>query len=299
MSDNGVPRHHPLLAQTEHLRRRRFVNRVMELSAWAGAVIAVGVLAVVITSVATEGISSLSIRFLTTPTNPFGQAGGISNAIVGTGILVALATLMAVPIGILVAIYTSEFAGPRSGFVISYVLDVLNGVPTIITGIFVFGLLVVGHQQSGWAGAVALAIVMVPLVSRSCHEVLTLVPDAVKEAGLALGASRWRTMLTVVIPTALGGLITSALLAVARAAGETAPLLFTSSIFPNLVQTDPSQVLPNIPVTIFQFSESPEPAKHAQAWAAALVLIVFVLVVNIVARLFSAQARRRIAAGRQ
>ncbi len=299
MSDSSFPRRHPLLAQTEHLRRRRFVNRVMELSAWTGAVIAVGVLAVVITSVATEGISSLSISFLTTPTNPFGQAGGISNAIVGTGILVALATLMAVPIGILVAIYSSEFAGPRSGFVISYVLDVLNGVPTIITGIFVFGLLVVGHQQSGWAGAVALAIVMVPLVSRSCHEVLTLVPDAVKEAGLALGASRWRTMLTVIIPTALGGLITSALLAVARAAGETAPLLFTSSIFPNLVQTDPSQVLPNIPVTIFQFSESPEPAKHAQAWAAALVLIVFVFVVNIVARLFSAQARRRIAAGRQ
>jgi phosphate transport system permease protein len=270
----------------------------MEITAWSAALVAVAVLALVIASVTIKGISSISLDFLTKNTVNFGTGGGIGNAIVGTGILIGLATLMAVPLGILVAIYTSEFAGARSRSAIQYVLDVLNGVPTIVTGIFVFGLLVAGHQQTGYAGAVALAIVMLPLVARSCHEVLTLVPESVKEAGLALGASRWRTMLSVVVPTALSGMLTGALLAVARAIGETAPLLFTTSIFAPILQTDPSQALPNIPVTIFQLSEAPEPEKHAQAWAAALVLIVFVLAISIVARILSTRTRRRLGAAR-
>jgi phosphate transport system permease protein len=289
---------HPLLARSGNLRRRQLVNRVMEITAWSAALVAVAVLALVIASVTIKGISSISLDFLTKNTVNFGTGGGIGNAIVGTGILIGLATLMAVPLGILVAIYTSEFAGARSRSAIQYVLDVLNGVPTIVTGIFVFGLLVAGHQQTGYAGAVALAIVMLPLVARSCHEVLTLVPESVKEAGLALGASRWRTMLSVVVPTALSGMLTGALLAVARAIGETAPLLFTTSIFAPILQTDPSQALPNIPVTIFQLSEAPEPEKHAQAWAAALVLIVFVLAISIVARILSARTRRRLGAAR-
>jgi phosphate transport system permease protein len=265
------------------------MNRAVEITAWTGALLAVAVLALVIGSVTVKGLSSISLDFLTKSTVGFGAGGGIANAIVGTAILVGLATLMAVPFGILVAIYTSEFAGPRSRSGVRYVLDVLNGVPTIVTGIFIFGLLVAG----------ALAIVMLPLVARSCHEVLTLVPDTVKEAGLALGASRWRTTLSVVVPTALSGMLTGALLAVARAAGETAPLLFTSSIFLNgQLQTDPSQALPNVPVVIFQFSEAPEPAKHAQAWAAALILILFVLLISIVARVLSARTRRRLGAAR-
>jgi len=206
---------------------------------------------------------------------------------------------MAVPFGILVAIYTSEFAGPRNQSAIRYVLDVLNGVPTIVTGLFIYGLIVVPQgKQSGFAGSVALAIIMLPLVARSCHEVLTLVPGAVKEAGLALGASRWRTTLSVIVPTAFSGMLTGALLAVARAVGETAPLLFLTATFPQTVVTDPSQALPNIPVTIFQLSEAPEPEKHAQAWAAALVLIAFVLVISIVARILSARMRRRLGAAR-
>jgi phosphate transport system permease protein len=205
---------------------------------------------------------------------------------------------MAIPVGILIAIYTSEFAGTRSGFAIRYILDILNGVPTIVTGIFVFVLLVAGHHQSGWAGAVGLAIVMLPLVARSCHEVLTLVPGSVKEAGLALGASRWRTTLSVTFPTALSGMITGALLAVARAVGETAPLLFVCSIFPDTVVTDPSQPLPNIPVTIFRYSEAPDPVKHAQAWGAALILVLFVLALSVVARSLSARMRRRLGAAR-
>jgi phosphate transport system permease protein len=291
------PPTNPLLARSGNLRRRKLVNRAMEISAWIAAVLAVGVLAAVITSVAIKGLGSINLDFLTQNTANFG-GGGIGNAIVGTGILVGIATLMAVPAGILIAIYTSEFAGPRSSFAIRYVLDILNGVPTIVTGIFIFGLLVVGHQQSGYAGSIALAIIMLPLVARACHEVLTLVPSAVKEAGLALGASRWRTVLSVVLPTALSGMVTGALLAVARAAGETAPLLFTTSIFPDLVQTDPSQAVPNIPVTIFRYSESPDPVKHAQAWGAALILILFVLVISIVARTLSARTRRRLGAAR-
>jgi phosphate transport system permease protein len=298
MAEGGPTRIDPLLARSGNLRRRRVVNRAMEISAWAAALAAVAVLALVIASVALKGISSISLDFLTQNTVNFGPGGGIGNAIVGTAILVGLATLMAVPVGILVAIYTSEFASPRSRSAIRYVLDVLNGVPTIVTGIFVFGILVAGHLQSGFAGSVALAIIMLPLVARSCHEVLTLVPGTVKEAGLALGASRWRTTLSVVVPTALSGMLTGALLAVARAAGETAPLLFTTSIFAPTLQTSPSQALPNIPVTIFQLSESPEPSKHAQAWAAALVLILFVLVISIVARIFSARTRRRLGAAR-
>jgi phosphate transport system permease protein len=286
-----------LLARSGSLRRRHAIDRAVQVSCWTAALLAVAVLATVIVSIAIKGAGEINVDFLTQNTANFG-GGGIANALVGTGILIGLAALMAIPVGILIAIYTSEFAGRRSGSVIRYVLDILNGVPTIVTGIFVFGLLVVGHQQSGWAGAVALAIVMLPLVARSCHEVLSLVPGHVKEAGLALGASRWRTTLSVTIPTALSGMITGALLAVARAVGETAPLLFTTAIFADLVVTDPNQALPNIPVTIFRYSEAPDPVKHAQAWGAALILILFVLVISVVARSLSARTRRRLGAAR-
>jgi phosphate transport system permease protein len=293
---------HPLLAaRTGNLRRRRAVNRTMELGAWIAAVLAVAVLVLVIASVAIKGLSSISLDFLTQNADPnsIEPTGGIANALVGTGILVGLATLMAVPVGILVAIYTNEFAGPRSESIIRYFLDVLNGVPTIVTGIFIFGLIVTaqGHQ-SGLAGAIALAIVMLPLVARSCQEVLALVPGSVKEAGLALGASRWRTTVSVIVPTALSGMITGALLAVARALGETAPLLFVSSIPPPGMSTDASQALSSVPLVIFQFSESPTPAKHDQAWAAALVLIAVVLLISVAARILSARMRRRLGAAR-
>lgn len=286
-----------LLAASGNLRRRHAVNRAVEVSCWIAALLAVAVLAIVIASIAIKGAGEINLDFLTQNTANFG-GGGIGNALVGTGILIGLAALMAIPVGILIAIYTSEFAGPRSGFAIRYVLDILNGVPTIVTGIFVFALLVVGNHQSGWAGAVGLAIVMLPLVARSCHEVLTLVPGHVKEAGLALGASRWRTTVSVTIPTALSGMITGALLAVARAVGETAPLLLTTSIFADLVITDPSQPLPNIPVTIFRYSEAPDPVKHAQAWGAAFILVLFVLALSVVARSLSARTRRRLGAVR-
>jgi phosphate transport system permease protein len=272
------------------------VNKAMEVVASVAALLAVAVLLLVIGSVVIKGIGAINFSFITQNPAPFGQpGGGIANSIVGTAELVGIASLIAIPIGILIGIYTAEFASPWIGNSVRFGLDILNGVPTIVTGVFVFGLLVVGSQQSGWAGAVALAIVMLPIVARSAQEVLALVPRSLHEAALALGLKRWRVVLRIVIPTAAGGLLTGAVLGIARVAGETAPLLFTSSVFSNLgVTTSPSQALPNIPVTIFTLSESPSPTDHQRAWAAALVLIFMVLVLNIVARTFHDRSRRRL-----
>jgi len=277
-------------------RRRRAVNRLVEVLSMLAAVAAVAVLLLVVISVLVKGLPAINLDLLTHDPAPFGQSGGgIANSLVGSAILIALATAMSVPIGILIAIYTSEFAPPGLSGAIRFALDILNGVPTIITGIFVFGLLVVGHQQSGWAGAIALAIVELPIVARAAQEVLDLVPRALQEAALALGLRRWRVVLRVVLPTAAGGLLTGAVLGVARVAGETAPLLFTSSIFSNVgLTTNPGAPMPNIPVTIFSLSESPSPADHAQAWAAALLLILFVLALSVTARTFHERSRRRI-----
>ncbi len=293
MSAVAMPPGSPALTGDARLRRRKLLNRVMELSASVAALIAVAVLAIVIISVVSKGIGAINIAFLTKDAPVFGQSGGgIANAIVGTLILVALASVMAVPVGILVGIHTSEFAGERVAAVVRFALDILNGVPTIVTGIFVFGLLVVGKAQSGWAGAVALAIIMLPIVARSAHEVLALVPKAMKESALALGVSRWKMVLRIVLPTAAGGMITGALLSVARVAGETAPLLFTSSIFANTVSTNPSQALASIPFKIFALTEEPSPGAHEQAWAAALLLIFFVLLLNVLARAVYARSSR-------
>jgi phosphate transport system permease protein len=277
-------------------RRRRIVNRIMEGLSTAAAFVAVGVLALVIISVIIHGAPALSWSFLTHNPAPFGETGGgFANSIVGTAILVAMACAMAVPVAFLIAIYTREFAAPRVATAIQFALDILNGVPTIVTGIFIFGLLVVGHAQSGWAGAIALAIVMLPIVARSAQEVLALVPRSLHEAAVALGIPRWRAVLRIIVPTAVGGLITGSVLGVARVAGETAPLLFTSSIFSNTgLTTSPGQPLPNIPVTIFTLSESPSPADHDQAWAAALVLVVLVLLLSVTARIFNERSRRRL-----
>jgi phosphate transport system permease protein len=290
------PHTSPLLTVRPRDRRRRVVNRVMEVIASLAALLAVALLLLVIGSVVVKGIGAISFSFITQNPAPFGQpGGGIANAIVGTAILVGIASLISIPIGILIGVYTAEFVPPWIGNSVRFALDVLNGVPTIVTGVFIFGLLVVGGQQSGWAGSGALAVVMLPIVARSAQEVLALVSRSLREAALALGLRRWRVVLRIVIPTAAGGLVTGAVLGIARVAGETAPLLFTSSVFSNLgVTTSPSQALPNIPVSIFTLSESPSPIDHARAWAAALVLIFMVLVLNIVARTFHDRSRRRL-----
>jgi phosphate transport system permease protein len=277
------------------------VNRLMELLAWLAAAVAIAILGVVVWSVARRGAGALNLDLVTKTPVPFSLTPvkqGLANAFAGTVVIVGLATLMAMPVGILVAIYLNEFARPAIRSAVSLALDVLNGIPAIVIGIFVFGLLVTGHGQSGFAGAFALACLMLPLVARATMEVLALVPGALREASLALGVPRWRTTLSIVLPQTVGGIVTGTVLAVARAAGETAPLLFTSSIVGTQVHWNPDQALQTIPVAIFELSESPDPADHQRAWAAAFVLLMFILVTSLVARWLASRSLRRISTSR-
>jgi phosphate transport system permease protein len=274
-------------------RRRKLTEKVFAALAVASAAMAVGILALVLGTVIHKGVSALSLDFFTKPRPLFGQTGGIADALVGSALIVAMAAVMAIPVSILVAIFMSEYAGPRVSVGLRIVLDVLNGIPAIVVGIFVFGLLVVGRGQSAIFGAFALAVLMLPMVARATQEVLEIVPRSLREASLALGVTRWRTTVSIVLPTAIGGILTGVVIAIARVAGETAPLLLTSSIAPNQVSTDVTHALPTLPVSIFVFSESPDPGEQAAGWAAALVLIAFVLVLNIVAKLVAGRSRRK------
>jgi phosphate transport system permease protein len=287
--------------KAERLRRRRAVNRLMEWVAWLAAVTAVGVLGIVLWSIGSRAYKAIDMSFFTKVPQPFSFVPvdtGIANAFIGSLILVGLATLMALPVGVLIAIYLNEFARPRVAAVVSTTLDILAGIPAIVIGIFVFALFVAGRGHSGFAGAFALSIIMLPLIARSTQEILRLVPDSTREASLALGVSRWRTTISVVLPQTIGGILTGGVLAVARVAGETAPLLFTSSIAGTAINTDPHQALASIPVTILQFSESPLPEDHEQAWAAAFVLIIFILFVSLGARAIAAWHSRRMGLSR-
>jgi phosphate transport system permease protein len=283
------------LGGDRRVRRRRIVNRVAEAVALVAALAAVVVLAIVVLSVARRGASQLSWTFLTGDLPLFGiPGGGIAPLIVGSAILVGIATAIALPLGVFTALFLSEFASRRVAALIQLTLDLMNGLPSIIIGVFIFGLLVQGHAQSGYAGGCALSVVMLPLIARSAQEVLRLVPVAQREGAQALGASRWRTVIGVVLPSALGGILTGTVLAIARAAGETAPLLFACSIYANSVTTNPHDALPNIPVQIFIWSESADPADHERAWASALVLLLFVLATSLLARAALARTRKKL-----
>jgi phosphate transport system permease protein len=284
------------LTASGHLRRRQLVSRLIEASHTVSALLAVAVLTIVVYSVASRGASALSIDFLTKgpPVLPDTPGGGIAPEIIGTALLMVMATLIAMPVGILIALYLTEFAGPRLARVIRLALDLMNGLPTIVVGLFVFGLLVVGHYQSGFAGALALAIIMLPLIARATQEVLLRVPSDLREAADALGVSRWRTVRGVILPTARGGIMTATVLALARASGETAPLIFTCSIFSNTVSLHIfGQAVPNIPVYIFNASEAADPYGFARAWGAGLVLLMFILLASLSARMLLNRSQPR------
>jgi phosphate transport system permease protein len=288
-----------LQRSNDRMGRRRFVNRGMEALCWLAAALAVFLLAVVVWSVAKRGASAISWGFFVHPLHPFAAPNvkqGLADAFVGSLIIVGLATVMALPMGILIAIYVNEFASKSIRNVVTLTLDVLAGVPAIVIGFFVFQLLVAGNHQSGYAAGFALAVLMLPLVSRSTIEVLALVPDSLREAALGVGAPRWRMTVGVVLPQTIGGVLTGAVLAVARVAGETAPLLFTSSLFQNgVVSWNPSKPLNTVPLSIYELTDSYDPKDHARAWAGALVLILFILVVSLTARWFATRSRRKLA----
>ena len=283
-----------ITVKSNGLRRRRIVERVFGVLAIGSAVLACGILLVVLGTLVYKGFSSLSLDFFTKARPLFGEEGGVADALVGSALIVGMAMLMAIPVSVLVAIYMSEYAGPRVSRGLKIVLDVLNGVPAIVVGIFVFGVLVVGHGQSAVYGAFALAILMLPMVARATQEILEIVPRSLRDASFALGVTKWRTTWNIILPAAIGGILTGVVIAVARVAGETAPLLFTTSIAANEISTDVTHALPTLPVTIFVFSESPDPGEQAAAWAAALVLIAFVLVMNVLAKLFAGRKRRQL-----
>ena len=283
-----------ITVKSNGLRRRRIVERVFGVLAIGSAVIACGILVLVLGTLVVKGFSSLNLDFFTKARPLFGEQGGVADALVGSALIVGMAMLMAIPVAVLVAIYMSEYAGPKVARSLKVDLDVLNGVPAIVVGIFVFGILVVGHGQSAVYGAFALAILMLPMVARATQEILEVVPRSLRDASFALGVTKWRTTWSIVLPAAIGGILTGVVIAVARVAGETAPLLFTTSIAANEISTNVSHALPTLPVTIFVFSESPDPGEQSAAWAAALVLIAFVLVMNVLAKLFAGRKRRQL-----
>jgi phosphate transport system permease protein len=278
------------LRPSGNLRRRRLFNRLAEGGATAAAFLAVAVLAIVVYTVASRGASALSLEFLVA-----GEPDGIGPALVGTAEIVAIATAIAMPLGVLVALYLTEFAGGFAGRSVRLALDLMNGLPSIIVGLFVFGLLVEpAAQQSALAGSVALAIIELPLIARGSQEVLLLLPGSLREGAEALGVSRWRSVIGVILPSALGGIVTSTVLAVARAAGETAPLIFATSVFDgSRVSLNPLEALPNIPVTIFTLSEEGNPTGFARAWGASLVLLSLILFASLAARALLARSRTK------
>lgn len=285
------------LTPSGNLRRRLIVSRLAQGGATVATLIAVAALLLVTYDVVRNGAGALSIDFLTQDPPKFGgPGGGIRSAIVGTVIIVAIATAIATPIGILIALYLAEFARPRSraARLLGLALDLMQGVPAIVVGIFVLGLIVeVQHKDSGFAGSVALAIIMLPLIARSSQEVLRTVPSSLREAADALGVDRWRAILTVILPAALGGILTGTILAVARAAGETAPLLVVDGTFGPGLTLNPFGPMPNIPVSIWTAAEAADPNGFQRAWGEALVLLAIILVANVGARMLLARSRRQ------
>jgi phosphate transport system permease protein len=293
---SGLPDPTAPLTASGNLRRRAAVSRGLEVIASAAALLAVAVFCLVIYAVASRGLSALSFHFLTSGPNLVNPAlGGIAPAIVGSAIIVAIATAIAMPVGVFVAIYLVEFAGPRSGRVVRMGLDLMNGLPTVVVALMVYGLIVLGtHQESGYAASLALAIIMLPLIARSSHQVLLLVPGTLREAADSLGVSRWRTVLGVILPSALGGIVTATILAAARAAGESAPLIILDSlVIGNVVHINPLHAMSAMPLTIFSDYDLGG-AFVGQAWGTALVLMALILAANVGARVFLARNRSRL-----
>jgi phosphate transport system permease protein len=266
---------------------RRAVSRFMVGLMILAVVFAVLPLILILVTLVVRGASSLSPQFFTQLPAPAGETGGgVVHALVGTLIIVGTACLIGLPIGIGAGIYCAEFPGSRLTWVSRFVADVLNGTPSIVVGVFVWAWIVAPQKHfSAFAGSVALAMLMVPMVMRTTEEMIKLVPNSLREAALALGYPRWRTSLSIVLRTTLPGIVTGGLLAVARIAGETAPLLFTA-LGSQYLSTNLNQPMAALPLTVFTYATGPYEEWHRYAWAAALVLILLVFVLSLVARVF-------------
>ncbi len=273
----------------QRLDHRQLVSTVMTALTALCAFVVVCMLALILGYIAWRGVGAISWQFLVSTPQPVGEGGGIGNAIVGTLLLLALASAAGLPLGIAAGIYLAEFGSTRFGGVVRFLADTLTGVPSIVVGVFVYTIIVVPLKQfSALAGGVALACIMLPIVARTTEEMIRLVPHSLREGALALGAPQWRVTLGVVLPAAASGIATGAMLAVARVSGETAPLLFTAfgSRFFNVYLDQPTA---SLTVQIYNYAISPYDEWHAQAWAATLVLMALILAINIAVRFFTRQ----------
>lgn len=271
---------------------RKTVNYVMLTLTGVAAFGVVSVLFLILGYLIWNGGASLSLHFFTQLPKPVGETGGgMANAIVGSLKLLFLAAIMGLPVGLLAGVYLAEFGGKTFSFVVRYTTDLLNGVPSIVIGIFAYSLVVLPVKHfSALAGGVALAIMVIPITVRSTEEFLRAVPGSMREAAMALGASQWKTIVTVVLPAASGGILTGMLLALARVAGETAPLLFTA--FSNRYWSQGwGQPIASLPVMIYTYAIAPYDDWHRQAWAAGLVLLGLVLLSNLGARFILARTK--------
>jgi len=274
-------------------RWRRLLSHVI-VALCAGAVLlALVPLALILFYVLTQGLTSLNWAFFTHMPAPMGEVGGgMANSIVGSLIVTAIGALFAIPVGVIAGVYASEFRGTRIASAARFAADTLNGVPSIVIGIFAYGIAVLPFQHfSAFAGGFALGVMMLPLVMRTTEELLLLVPQSLREGALALGATRARAVFTVVLPAALPGIMTGILLALARVAGETAPLLFTS-LNNAYFSTDPRQPISTLTVQVYTYAVSPYPDWHRQAWAGALVLVTMVLSCSLLARFATARMEK-------
>jgi phosphate transport system permease protein len=276
-----------LAASTERtLVRRRAVSMLMITLTYLASAIAILPLIFIVWHLLKSGAGALTWKFFTQiPAAPGENRGGMANAIVGTGVLVLLASVIGLPVGIGAGLYLAEQRGAKLATMIRFLSDVLNGIPSIVLGIFAWGLLVKPFKHfSALAGGIALAAMMIPLVTRTTEEMIRLVPVSMREAALALGYTRWRTSLAVVLRTAMPGIVTGALVAVARIAGETAPLIF-SAFGNDFWSLSPRQPIAALPMQIYNYAISPYDDWHAQAWAGALVLLGLVLIISLAARI--------------
>jgi phosphate transport system permease protein len=276
---------HRALVRTGKDRQRAIFDRFYRGLAFAATIAGIVPLAAIVAFVTLKGIAAINLDLLTKPPRALGVGGGAVAAILGSIQMVGLATLIAIPFGVLAGVFVNEFSSRRSARMIRFSADVLVGVPSILVGIFVFTFLVLPFKQyNAFAGSVALAIIMFPVIMRTTEEILKLVPDALREASLSLGVHTWRTVLSVVIPTALPGILTGLMLAIARAAGETAPLLFTA-LGSRLVNVlDFTRPMDALPLFIYANARQPFDALNQQAWGAAFLLLLFVLTINVLVR---------------
>ena len=273
---------------TSYHRWRKFKNALMQVFTCGCALLVIAPLGLIFYHLLQSGIGSVNWAFFTQLPKPVGEVGGgMANAIVGTLELLGLAALIGVPVGVLGGIYLSEYGSLQLNWWIRFGADVLNGVPSIIWGMVVYALVVLPMKRfSAGAGGIVLGMMMIPLIMRTTEEVMLLVPNGYREAALALGIARWRTIVQIVVRTALKGIITGILLALARVAGETAPLLFTAfgNRFWNHRLADPIAALP---LQIFSYAISPYEDWHRQAWAGALVLLLFIAIINVGVRVLT------------